>query len=326
MPLMCRFARIRRSLANAQNNNTQNNYGGLWKMVTSIPPKIWFTSDLHCQHVLVSLLRGFVKPQYEWLLRSFLETVAKVGDEPDLTSETARTAYKAFQIGKYIHSKSFDLGQVADPHRHDETIKANWNSVVKPDDIVYNLGDLFVRGNWDEAMRQIKALNGRKHLVLGNHDRYYNSLPVGPVFIQAKSSYSKSTRENIERIGKYYACGTFVENANDRLFEEIYIGRQEIEIASDLRSLNSYEQGFGGSKQQVWLSHFPRVDKNAPENFPGEHQKWDTLRPLNDGKLALVGHTHQVKQYDNFLNQLNVGLDCWDLNPVSEQQILEIEI
>ncbi len=48
-----------------------------------------------------------------------------------------------------------------------------WNAVVKPEDTVYVLGDMF----WckpDEAVPVLKTLNGTKFLVKGNHDRVKN--------------------------------------------------------------------------------------------------------------------------------------------------------
>jgi len=48
----------------------------------------------------------------------------------------------------------------------DECLIDNWNSVVKDDDIVYHLGDVYF-ANGREALSK---LNGRKRLVLGNHD------------------------------------------------------------------------------------------------------------------------------------------------------------
>lgn len=45
-----------------------------------------------------------------------------------------------------------------------------WNSVVKPNDYVYHLGDVtFFYGYGFEVL--MKSLNGRKRLILGNHDK-----------------------------------------------------------------------------------------------------------------------------------------------------------
>ena len=51
-----------------------------------------------------------------------------------------------------------------------EKIIENWNNVVKQDDDVYILGDMFYRfgGNVKNIIRN---LNGHKHLIIGNHDK-----------------------------------------------------------------------------------------------------------------------------------------------------------
>ena len=52
-----------------------------------------------------------------------------------------------------------------------EALATNWNSVVKPDDHVYHLGD-FCFGNvekWNWCLEPGR-LNGHIHLILGNHD------------------------------------------------------------------------------------------------------------------------------------------------------------
>lgn len=50
-----------------------------------------------------------------------------------------------------------------------ETIISNWNKVVKPNDDVYHLGDV---GHTSVNLVEILGcLNGKKHLVIGNHDR-----------------------------------------------------------------------------------------------------------------------------------------------------------
>ena len=48
----------------------------------------------------------------------------------------------------------------------DECMADNWNSVVKAEDIVYHLGDVYFSG----AYSRLYNLNGRKRLILGNHD------------------------------------------------------------------------------------------------------------------------------------------------------------
>ena len=58
-----------------------------------------------------------------------------------------------------------------------ESIKAQWNSVVTKRDIVWILGDVAWSQEW--ALR-VRELNGRKRLVMGNHDNRigYSTLGV----------------------------------------------------------------------------------------------------------------------------------------------------
>lgn len=49
-----------------------------------------------------------------------------------------------------------------------EVLLSRWNAKVKEDDTVYILGDLFFRAAKVEPI--LKELNGRKHLIVGNHD------------------------------------------------------------------------------------------------------------------------------------------------------------
>lgn len=50
-----------------------------------------------------------------------------------------------------------------------EALINNWNSVVKDDDIVFNLGDFAFASNskWKEILERLK---GKHYLILGNHD------------------------------------------------------------------------------------------------------------------------------------------------------------
>ena len=51
---------------------------------------------------------------------------------------------------------------------HSVLIK-NWNNTVKKDSIIYHMGD-FALGNNEQIATVFNSLNGRKRLILGNHD------------------------------------------------------------------------------------------------------------------------------------------------------------
>lgn len=55
----------------------------------------------------------------------------------------------------------------------DEALITNWNSVVKPNDLIFHIGDVFFsnakRSEWIAS-----RLNGRKILIDGNHDKGFS--------------------------------------------------------------------------------------------------------------------------------------------------------
>lgn len=52
---------------------------------------------------------------------------------------------------------------------HDAAVIHNWNSVVKPEDEVFLLGDIMLEDN-DYGIECFKQLNGKIHIIVGNHD------------------------------------------------------------------------------------------------------------------------------------------------------------
>ena len=68
---------------------------------------------------------------------------------------------------------AFDNRPFKSIEHHDAELVRRWNSVVRPGDTVYILGDMF----WckaTEAVEILKQLNGQKILIKGNHDRCHD--------------------------------------------------------------------------------------------------------------------------------------------------------
>jgi calcineurin-like phosphoesterase family protein len=63
----------------------------------------------------------------------------------------------------------FDSRPFASVEENDEVLVQNWNRTVGPDDVVWHLGDFAYR-NRMHVERYLERLNGRIHLVRGNHD------------------------------------------------------------------------------------------------------------------------------------------------------------
>lgn len=69
------------------------------------------------------------------------------------------------------HARSIELcaRPFADVAEMNGSMIANWNAVVQPDDTVWHLGDFVYKSACPPASI-FNVLNGRKHLIVGNHD------------------------------------------------------------------------------------------------------------------------------------------------------------
>ncbi|MEM4260929.1 MAG: metallophosphoesterase family protein [Candidatus Woesearchaeota archaeon] len=79
-----------------------------------------------------------------------------------------------------------------DEKEMDETLITNWNSVVRSEDVVYHLGDVGFT-NEDKLYQILKRLNGKIHLIYGNHDK-----------IIRKSNLLQSRFESTNELKKVY--------------------------------------------------------------------------------------------------------------------------
>lgn len=129
---------------------------------------------------------------------------------------------------------------------NEELIKRHNERVAKTD-TVYYLGDVCL-GAPSEILNR---LNGRKHLIQGNHDERW--------------------------ISKYHS-GNWFQSINQVKLVKI-------------------------DEQQIWLSHYPH------ESWPSSHY----------GTWNLHGHSHGGSR--KVRNRCDVGVDCWDLYPVSFEQL-----
>lgn len=63
-----------------------------------------------------------------------------------------------------------DKRPFADIEAHDKSLIENWNRVLNDDDECYILGDV----SWlkpEQTVEILKQLRGKKHLIIGNHDK-----------------------------------------------------------------------------------------------------------------------------------------------------------
>lgn len=183
---------------------------------------------------------------------------------------------------------------------HDDLLALNWDAVVKPDDIVWILGDISAGGRAAQlnALEWIQNRPGKKHLITGNHD----------------------------------ACSPIHRDSHK--WQRIYLEAFESVQMAARRKIPTAE-----GNVTVLLSHFPYVGDRGQERYA----QW---RLRNEGLPLLHGHTHSAGKLsraggcylpvfdgDGFFQkmevrggtpQIHVGLDAWDLTPVSLEQIGEL--
>ena len=66
----------------------------------------------------------------------------------------------------------------SDREEMNEVMIKNWNDRVKPKDTIYHLGDFGFTGQ-GETQALLNRLNGKIHLLLGNHDRKWTPNLIG---------------------------------------------------------------------------------------------------------------------------------------------------
>lgn len=79
------------------------------------------------------------------------------------------THFNHENILKFLDSEGKTFRNFSCVEEMNETIVQRWNTVVKDEDIVYHLGDVYL-GRSANTNELLSRLKGRKRLILGNHD------------------------------------------------------------------------------------------------------------------------------------------------------------
>jgi calcineurin-like phosphoesterase family protein len=151
-----------------------------------------------------------------------------------------------------------------------EVLTDRWNTNVQPDDTVWVLGDVAL-GRLDDVLPLVATLNGRKHLLAGNHDRCW----------AGHGSRSDGWTE------RYLQAG----------FAEVHQGEARVPVCG----------------RSMLACHFPyRGDSH-------DHDRYVEQRPVDTGEWLLHGHVHE--RWRQRGRMINVGVDAWNQQPVSEHEL-----
>ncbi len=184
----------------------------------------------------------------------------------------------------FAHPHVAKLRGFEDYREHDRQIIRNLNEMVAPDDDLYVLGDISSgsKDGLEKALACLHRLNvGRTHRVLILGNHDSTRLEAGKI--------RKFTTE----------------------FSQVA-----------LRGTTTIH-GYGN----VLLSHYPyanHLDDGPHDGLStnATSSRFQHLAIPPDHNVLLHGHTHAtIHDEFNDPQQINVGLDAWELHPVSEEQI-----
>ena len=190
---------------------------------------------------------------------------------------------------------------------HFEKIKKDWLAKVGEDDVVLLAGDLSWAMTLEEAkedLRKIAELPGKKVLLKGNHDYWWQSLskvksilPEGIYILQ----------NDVVRIGKYLFCGSrgwVMEHPTEE--DKKIFDRELIRLELSLSAMSKVR---GEGDVVIGMTHFPPFDLTfAPTPVTELFRKYEV-------EIVVYGHLHGnvYAKRKVYLDKTNYYLTSCDL-------------
>ena len=168
-----------------------------------------------------------------------------------------------------------------------ERISDNWQSIVKPDDLVIVPGDISWATYIEDAYKDfdfINRLNGKKAILKGNHDYWWTTLSKMNKFL-IENHFDTITILNNTAISYEDAaiCGTRGWWVREDMSEE------DIRILDreKIRLVLSCEAAAKLQKDRIIVGlHYPPIDKN------GEHREFLEILKEYNVDTCVYGHLH----------------------------------
>ncbi|WP_289094196.1 phosphoesterase [uncultured Bifidobacterium sp.] len=230
---------------------------------------MYFTTDTHFGHPLVSALRGFIADAD--IKAGFDHAVAEQG-----------IAAAAQYVKRAANKRHLRMADIADTDAHDAAVIASINATLTPADELWIMGDVGYRTSMEHIRHCLHAIHARRlHLVVGNHDVNFHHRELDGAWHHAFATIQDSATVAIDGVAYHLSHFPYREDMDGY--------RDPTGDVSD----NAYDPGY------------------APDALP------------RDGRRLLFGHTHQHTKAGRSADSLHVGLDSWDLRPVSETQVTQ---
>lgn len=126
-----------------------------------------------------------------------------------------------------------------------EKLIENWNNKVKDNDEIYHLGDFGFK-KIDDSIEIVKKLNGKKYLIIGNHDRSLNK-EFKSYFEFVKKFYVLNYQSNDIVLYHYFHSPWYKDNENSILLhghshgKMVHpIGLKTLDVGVDCNNYNPF--------------------------------------------------------------------------------------
>jgi calcineurin-like phosphoesterase family protein len=181
-----------------------------------------------------------------------------------------------------------------------EEIIDNHNALVEDTDVVWMLGDM-IMGDIEAGLKLVSRINGRKHLICGNHDRPFAGATTDP-------------RKRADWRARYLDAGfASVVTGTGIARTQKYRGQDRpVGLPVQIR--------LGFAECAVIMSHFPyEGDTQADDRFAA----WRPRRPAGKNPpWLLCGHVHDAWDIRVPERTINVGVDIWSFAPLAADDIV----
>lgn len=139
----------------------------------------------------------------------------------------------------FCHDREFVYGPRGFTNIEDmcEAIVKRWNSVVKPEDIVYHLGDVMLNDN-EKGMEFLKRLNGQIYILRGNHD---TNTRVN-LYMEAPNVFDCGTYARVIKYGKYHFYLSHYPTMTSNLENNAHISEHIINLYGHTHQMDNFYQ------------------------------------------------------------------------------------
>ena len=171
-----------------------------------------------------------------------------------------------------------------------QRLKENWNLTVSQDDTVVIGGDISWATYLDEAYKDfeyLENLNGRKIILKGNHDYWWESITKLEGYVQKNGFCSISFLHNKAiSVENKAICGTrgWIDKSNDNFKEDdlkIY-NRELMRLDMSLSEADKF-----ACDEKIAFLHYPPVTKNLEIN-----EDYLDILKKHSVKRCFYGHIH----------------------------------